>query len=78
MDASALVAEALAMDASLPLAAGGGALAKEMVRVNHYGVDADRDVVESSVAALGAALARMTGTAVDVAASRRAVTGTWA
>ena len=35
--ASELVARALAIDPALPLAAGGGALAKEMIRVNHYG-----------------------------------------
>ncbi|QGV81276.1 pyridoxal-phosphate-dependent aminotransferase family protein [Streptomyces ficellus] len=78
VDASALVREALAAEPSLPLAAGGGALAKEMVRVNHYGPDADRGVVESSLAALGAALGRLTGTPVDVPGARRAVTETWA
>ena len=35
--ASELVARALEADPALPLAAGGGALAKEMIRVNHYG-----------------------------------------
>ncbi|MGA4861077.1 pyridoxal-phosphate-dependent aminotransferase family protein [Streptomyces lavendulocolor] len=77
VDASGLVAAALAADPSLPLAAGGGALAKEMVRVNHYGPDADRGVVESSVAALGAALGRLTGAPVDLAGARRAVAGAW-
>ncbi|MFI9582961.1 pyridoxal-phosphate-dependent aminotransferase family protein [Streptomyces sp. NPDC052236] len=72
-DASALVARALAADPSLPLIAGGGALAKEMLRVNHYGADATRDVVASSLAALGAALAE-TGATVDLEAARRAVT----
>ena len=41
--ASELVAHALGSDPGLPLAAGGGALAKEMIRVNHYGPDATRD-----------------------------------
>ncbi|MCZ4096199.1 pyridoxal-phosphate-dependent aminotransferase family protein [Streptomyces sp. H39-C1] len=55
-DATALVARALALDPSVPLVAGGGALAKEMVRVNHYGPDADPAVVARSLAALGTAL----------------------
>ncbi|OKK08575.1 aspartate aminotransferase [Streptomyces sp. CB03234] len=77
VDAAELVAAALAADPSLPLAAGGGALAKEMVRVNHYGPDADRAVVEASLTALGAALTELTGSAADVPAARRAVTATW-
>lgn len=40
--ASELVARALAADPELPLAAGGGVLAREMIRVNHYGPDATR------------------------------------
>ncbi|MFJ5306287.1 pyridoxal-phosphate-dependent aminotransferase family protein [Streptomyces sp. NPDC088350] len=55
--ASELVARALSSDPALPLVAGGGALAKEMIRVNHYGVDATVEVVEACLAALGAALA---------------------
>ncbi|MFC8918886.1 pyridoxal-phosphate-dependent aminotransferase family protein [Streptomyces sp. NPDC047821] len=78
VDASELVARALASDASLPLAAGGGALAKEMVRVNHYGPAADRAVVASSLAALGTALAAMTATPVDLEAADLAVTTAWA
>ncbi|MBD0743650.1 aminotransferase class V-fold PLP-dependent enzyme [Streptomyces sp. CBMA152] len=76
VDASELVAKALAADPALPLIAGGGALAKEMIRVNHYGVDATRGAVQSSLAALGAALGE-TGRAVDLEAARRAVSGTW-
>ena len=56
VDASGLVARALAVDPSVPLIAGGGALAKEMIRVNHYGPDATPAVVRSSLAALGEAL----------------------
>ncbi|MFF8828801.1 pyridoxal-phosphate-dependent aminotransferase family protein [Streptomyces sp. NPDC015131] len=78
VDASALVREALAGEPSLPLAAGGGALASEMIRVNHYGVDADRGAVESSLSALGAALGRLTGTAGDVPAALRAAAEAWA
>ncbi len=75
-DAAVLVAEALAADPALPLVAGGGALSKEMIRVNHYGVDATRGAVLSSLAALGAALADA-GRRVDIEAARRAVSETW-
>ncbi|MFF4258122.1 pyridoxal-phosphate-dependent aminotransferase family protein [Streptomyces sp. NPDC001663] len=70
--ASELVARALESDPSLPLAAGGGALAKEMIRVNHYGVDATAEVVQRCLAALGAALAEK-GLTVDLEAARQAV-----
>ncbi|CAO0837891.1 hypothetical protein SMICM17S_13204 [Streptomyces microflavus] len=70
--AAALVARALELEPSLPLIAGGGALSKEMIRVNHYGADATRNAVLSSLAALGAALAD-TGRQVDFEAARRAV-----
>ncbi|WP_052488591.1 aminotransferase class V-fold PLP-dependent enzyme [Streptomyces sp. 150FB] len=56
VNASEVVAKALAADASLPLIAGGGALAGEMIRVNHYGPDASPAVVRSTLAALGTAL----------------------
>ncbi|WP_406164138.1 aminotransferase class V-fold PLP-dependent enzyme [Streptomyces sp. NBC_00882] len=74
--ASELVARALASDPALPLAAGGGALAKEMIRVNHYGVDATRGAVRASLAALGAAL-REKGLAVDVEGALRAAEDAW-
>ncbi|MEU6808574.1 aminotransferase class V-fold PLP-dependent enzyme [Streptomyces sp. NPDC046831] len=74
--AAELVARALATDPALPLAAGGGALAKEMIRVNHYGAHATRDVVGASLTALGAALAEQ-GLDVDPAAARRAVQEAW-
>ncbi|MGX2997944.1 pyridoxal-phosphate-dependent aminotransferase family protein [Streptomyces sp. JNUCC 64] len=57
VDASAVVARARALDPGVPLVAGGGALAHEMIRVNHYGPDASPEAVERSLAALGAALA---------------------
>ncbi|MFB8353841.1 pyridoxal-phosphate-dependent aminotransferase family protein [Streptomyces niveus] len=76
VDAAGLVAEALAADPSLPLIAGGGALSKEMIRVNHYGSDATRGAVLASLAALGAALARA-GVTVDLAAAEKAVSGSW-
>ena len=74
--ASELVAEALADDGTLPLAAGGGALAGEMVRVNHYGVDATAGAVRSSLAALGAGLSKR-GLPVDLAGARRTVDSAW-
>ncbi|MET8949264.1 pyridoxal-phosphate-dependent aminotransferase family protein [Streptomyces sp. NPDC004393] len=74
--ASELVAAALRAEPALPLAAGGGALAKEMIRVNHYGADATPEVVRASLAALGAAL-RESGAAVDLAAARQAAAEAW-
>lgn len=74
--ASELVARALKSDPTLPLAAGGGALAKEMIRVNHYGVDATVGAVQSSLAALGAALAEQ-GVSVDPEGARSAVENAW-
>ncbi|MFG2722462.1 pyridoxal-phosphate-dependent aminotransferase family protein [Streptomyces sp. NPDC048416] len=76
VDAGELVAKALAADPALPLIAGGGALASTMIRVNHYGVDATRGAVQSSLAALGAALGEY-AIAVDLEAARRAVSETW-
>ncbi|MGW2639638.1 pyridoxal-phosphate-dependent aminotransferase family protein [Streptomyces sp. NPDC001348] len=74
--ASELVAHALAADPALPLAAGGGALAKEMIRVNHYGPDATMDAVRASLTALGAALAER-GLDVDPDGARRTVEDIW-
>ncbi|WP_128436642.1 pyridoxal-phosphate-dependent aminotransferase family protein [Streptomyces cyaneus] len=74
--ASEVVARALAGDPALPLAAGGGALAKEMIRVNHYGVDAASGAVRGCVAALGAALAEK-GLGVDVEGALRVVEEAW-
>ncbi|MET7816178.1 aminotransferase class V-fold PLP-dependent enzyme [Streptomyces sp. NPDC005395] len=76
VDASALVARALESDPALPLAAGGGALAGEMIRVNHYGPDATRGAVQGCLAALGAALAER-GRKADLEAARRAVEDAW-
>ncbi|MFD5266185.1 pyridoxal-phosphate-dependent aminotransferase family protein [Streptomyces sp. NPDC058335] len=74
--ASELVARALASDPALPLAAGGGALAKEMIRVNHYGADATPGAVRSSVTALGAALVER-GLDVDLTGALRAAEQAW-
>lgn len=74
--ASELVARALADEPALPLAAGGGALAREMVRVNHYGPDATPEAVRGCLTALGRALEER-GLPVDPAAARDAVAGAW-
>ncbi|KOU55383.1 aspartate aminotransferase [Streptomyces sp. MMG1533] len=74
--ASELVARALESDPAVPLVAGGGALAKEMIRVNHYGVDATRGAVRASLSALGAALAAK-GLSVDVEGALRAAEDAW-
>ncbi|MBK3634445.1 pyridoxal-phosphate-dependent aminotransferase family protein [Streptomyces asoensis] len=74
--ASDLVARALAGDPALPLAAGGGALAAEMIRVNHYGADATVGAVQGCLAALGAALAEQ-GRDVDLEAARRGAEDAW-
>jgi len=74
--ASELVSQALSLDPALPLAAGGGALAKEMIRVNHYGVDATRGAVRASLAALGAALGEK-GLTVDVEGALHAADEAW-
>ncbi|WP_333744161.1 pyridoxal-phosphate-dependent aminotransferase family protein [Streptomyces ardesiacus] len=76
VDASALVARALESDPALPLAAGGGALAGEMIRVNHYGPHATPGAVQGCLAALGAALAERGGKA-DPEAARRAAEEAW-
>lgn len=75
--ASELVSRALSLDPALPLAAGGGALAAEMIRVNHYGVDATGEVVRGCLVALGAALAETGATGVDVEGAARAAEDAW-
>jgi aspartate aminotransferase-like enzyme len=74
--ASQLVARALAADPALPVAAGGGALAGEMIRVNHYGPDATPGAVRASLAALGAALSEQ-GLPVNVEAALRSAEEAW-
>ncbi|MGY0066541.1 pyridoxal-phosphate-dependent aminotransferase family protein [Streptomyces sp. QTS137] len=74
--AAELVARALAVDPALPLAAGGGTLANEMIRVNHYGPDATRGAVRASLTALGTALAEQ-GLTVDVPGALRAADNGW-
>ena len=74
--ASELVARALASDPGAPLAAGGGTLAKEMIRVNHYGIDATSGAVRSGLTALGVALAEK-GLDVDLTGALRAAEAAW-
>ena len=75
VSASDLVARALAVDPGVPLVAGGGALAREMVRVNHYGADAHGEIVRRCLVALGAALEGAGVGGVDVAGAVRVVEG---
>lgn len=70
-EASLVVAKALSADPAAPLAAGGGALAQEMVRVNHYGPAASLETVRSSLKALAAALC------LDPAAGLAAAGAAW-
>ncbi|MFE3851479.1 pyridoxal-phosphate-dependent aminotransferase family protein [Streptomyces griseorubiginosus] len=76
VNAAELVTRALQLDPTAPLAAGGGALSKEMIRVNHYGPDATREVVRRCLTALGAALGE-TGAAVSVEGALRAAEDAW-
>ncbi|GAA3108412.1 alanine--glyoxylate aminotransferase family protein [Streptomyces goshikiensis] len=69
VDASEVVAKALSADPAAPLAAGGGALAREMIRVNHYGPAAALDFVRSSLTALAAALSTDSAPALSAAKS---------
>ncbi|MFE3994336.1 pyridoxal-phosphate-dependent aminotransferase family protein [Streptomyces goshikiensis] len=69
VDASEVVAKALSADPAAPLAAGGGALAREMIRVNHYGPAAALDSVRSSLTALAAALSTAAAPALAAAES---------
>ncbi|MGW3250635.1 pyridoxal-phosphate-dependent aminotransferase family protein [Streptomyces fungicidicus] len=74
--ASELVARALAVDPALPLAAGGGALAKEMIRVNHYGPQATAGAVRACLTALGTALTDA-GVTVNTHAALKAAEEAW-
>ncbi|WP_399088353.1 pyridoxal-phosphate-dependent aminotransferase family protein [Streptomyces sp. BBFR2] len=76
LDAGELVASALAADSTVPVQAAAGALATEMIRVNHYGRAADLSVVRSSLAALAAGL-EARGATVDGAAAAEAAETAW-
>ncbi|MEU4949157.1 pyridoxal-phosphate-dependent aminotransferase family protein [Streptomyces lavendulae] len=70
-EASLVVAKALSADPAAPLAAGGGALAQEMVRVNHYGPAASPEAVAAALGALASALS------ADPAPALAAATAAW-
>ncbi|RCG14356.1 alanine--glyoxylate aminotransferase family protein [Streptomyces diacarni] len=75
VDAREVVAAALKADPRVPLQAAAGALAEEMLRVNHYGRAADRTVVADTVAALAAGLRTLdvTGAGTGTSAAAAAV-----
>ncbi|MET9130322.1 pyridoxal-phosphate-dependent aminotransferase family protein [Streptomyces antibioticus] len=74
--ASELVAHALAADPTLPLAAGGGAPAAEMIRVNHYGPAATLATVRAALTALAAALTER-GLPTDLPTAVKAAETAW-
>ncbi|MFC5719787.1 pyridoxal-phosphate-dependent aminotransferase family protein [Streptomyces gamaensis] len=76
VDAREVVVAALAADPAVPVQAAGGALAAEMIRVNHYGLAADRGTVLASLAALGKALDAL-GLAGDAEGARKAAEAAW-
>ncbi|MEU7045725.1 aminotransferase class V-fold PLP-dependent enzyme [Streptomyces varsoviensis] len=77
MDARELVAAAQAADANVPVQAAAGDLAKEMIRVNHYGRAADRSVVLASLAALAEGLRALGADASEAAAAAEAAGAAW-
>ncbi|MEV0275117.1 aminotransferase class V-fold PLP-dependent enzyme [Streptomyces sp. NPDC050610] len=77
MDARELVAAALAADAAVPVQAAAGELAKEMIRVNHYGLAADRSVVLASLAALAEGLRALGAADVSGTAAAEAAEAAW-
>ncbi len=76
VDAREVVAAAVAADAAVPVQAAAGALAKEMIRVNHYGRAADRAVVTASLMALAGGL-RALDVPVDAEAASLAAGAAW-
>lgn len=66
-EASLVTAKALTADPAAPLAAGGGALAGEMIRVNHFGAAARADSVRSALTALATALSVSPAPALEAA-----------
>ncbi|WP_223734980.1 pyridoxal-phosphate-dependent aminotransferase family protein [Streptomyces purpurogeneiscleroticus] len=76
VDAREVVAAALAANGGVPLQAAAGALAKEMIRLNHYGRAADRGVVLAALSALGEGL-RTLGAEPDTEAALEAARAAW-
>lgn len=76
LDARELVRAALTDSPGLPLVAGGGALASQLLRVNHYGPDATLGTVRRVLAALAAPL-RAAGLTVDPDGASIAAEAAW-
>ncbi|MGI5469828.1 pyridoxal-phosphate-dependent aminotransferase family protein [Streptomyces sp. CA-132043] len=76
LDAREIVAAALAADGGVPLQAAAGALATEMIRLNHYGRAADRGVVLAALSALAAGL-RTLDAEPDTDAAVKAAGAAW-
>ncbi|MFF5443824.1 pyridoxal-phosphate-dependent aminotransferase family protein [Streptomyces sp. NPDC012888] len=74
--AAEVVAKALAAEPSAVLAAGGGALASSMVRVNHYGAAAGLGPVQTALTALAGALAVSAAPALAAAGAAWSATST--
>ncbi|WP_405011137.1 pyridoxal-phosphate-dependent aminotransferase family protein [Kitasatospora sp. NBC_01539] len=82
LDARELAAAALRSDPAVPVQAGGGALAAEMLRINHYGPAAALGTVQASLTALAAALETVHADTVhadgaDAEAARGAAAAAW-
>ncbi|MFI9029746.1 pyridoxal-phosphate-dependent aminotransferase family protein [Streptomyces sp. NPDC053560] len=75
-DAREIVAAALAADGGVPLQAAAGALATEMIRLNHYGRAADRGVVLAALSALAEGL-RTLDAEPDAGAAAKAAGAAW-
>ncbi|WP_055587718.1 pyridoxal-phosphate-dependent aminotransferase family protein [Streptacidiphilus griseoplanus] len=77
VDARELAAAALRSNPAVPVQAAGGALAKEMLRVNHYGPAAVRATVPATLRALADGLTALGATA-DGPAAAQAAEEAWA
>ena len=78
LDARELAATALRSNPAVPVQAGGGALATDLLRVNHYGPAAELATVHAALDAMAAALAELHPDGAGPAAAREAATAAWA
>ncbi|MFF4650053.1 pyridoxal-phosphate-dependent aminotransferase family protein [Streptomyces sp. NPDC001380] len=76
VDAREVAAAALRCDPAVPVQGAGGALAREVLRVNHYGRAASRGTVLASLRALAAALDGL-GLKADAGAAEAAAQAAW-
>ncbi|WP_377268860.1 pyridoxal-phosphate-dependent aminotransferase family protein [Peterkaempfera sp. SMS 1(5)a] len=76
VDARELAAAALRSNPAVPVQAAAGALAKEMLRVNHYGPAATRSTVPATLRALADGLTAL-GAAADASAAAQAADEAW-